>query len=156
MILFPKIITKYYLNEFKYIKIHNYLLSYDFEKIKYKNKYLCEEAKYFKHLKTDEEKEIISSINKFRVENKIQELALIEEKIPEFIINDELSEVNLLTQETLFHLGNEKYLFRYKIGEFVNNIQKNKDILLKSNLKRINIIIQNDKVFILIYENDEI
>ena len=152
---FPKIIKKYYLNTFKNIKIYNYLLPYDFEKIKLKNQYLYQKAKYFNHLQTNEEKIIISSINIYRKDNKVQELISIDVNIPKFIINDELSEVNLYTNENLFHLGYEKYLFRYKIGEFVNNLQNNKDILLKPNLNRINVIIQNTNALILLYKNNE-
>jgi hypothetical protein len=154
-LLFPKIIKKYILNTFKNIQIYEYFLSYDFEKIKLKNQYLCKEAKYFNHRQTNEEKIIISSINKYRIENKVQELALIDENIPKFIINDELSEVNLFTHKNLFHLGYEKYLFRYKVGEFVENLENNKDILLKPNLNRINVIIQNTNALILIYKDNE-
>jgi hypothetical protein len=154
-LLFPKIIKKYILNTFKNIQIYEYFLSYDFEKIKLKNQYLCKEAKYFNHRQTNEEKIIISSINKYRIENKVQELALIDENIPKFIINDELSEVNLFTHKNLFHLGYEKYLFRYKVGEFVDNLENNKDILLKPNLNRINVIIQNTNALILIYKDNE-
>ena len=154
-LLFPKIIKKYILNTFKNIRIYEYFLSYDFEKIKLKNQYLCKEAKYFNHRQTNEEKIIISSINKYRIENKVQELALIDENIPKFIINDELSEVNLFTHKNLFHLGYEKYLFRYKVGEFVENLENNKDILLKPNLNRINVIIQNTNALILIYKDNK-
>ena len=154
-LLFPIIITKYYFNAFKNIRINDYLLSCDFEKIKSKNKYLCREAKFFTHSETQEEKQIISQINIYRIENGLQKITLIDKNIPEFIINDELSEINLFTHQNLFHLGHEKYLFRYTIGEFVDNIKNHKDIILKPNLNRINIIIRDTNALILIYEYNE-
>ena len=52
-------------------------------------------------------------------------------------------------------MGHEKYLFRYTIGEFVDNIKNHKDIILKPNLNRINVIIRDTNALILIYEYNE-
>ena len=156
ILLIPKTRTEQYLNAFKNIYITDYLLPDNFKKKKFKFKYLREMAHNFIHLSTIEENEIISSINKYRVENKGKEIALIDDNIPEFIINDELSEINFYTNKILFKLGNEQYLFRYKTGEFQNDyLLKNKDILLKQNLNRINVIEQNSYVYILLYEYDK-
>ena len=154
-LLFPKIIILQYLSAFKNIYICEYLLPDNFNKKKLKRKYLREIAHNFNHIKTIEEEEIISSINKYRVENKGLEIELIDDNLPEFIINDELSEINIYTNKTLFNLGNEKYLFRYKTGEFQNDLIMNKDIILKPNLNRINVIQQNSIVYILLYEDDK-
>ena len=154
---FPKIISEVYLIEFRNIKINNYLLPNGFKKIKNKINYLREFAKknLFIHIRTEKENKIIELVNQYRINNGIPKINLAYNALPEFIFDDEISEINLLTYKTLFLLGHEKYLFKYKIGEFINNIEQNKDILLKSNLNIIGVIIQNSYEYIYLFEYDK-
>ena len=73
--------------------------------------------------------------------------------MPDFILN-EISEIYLNNSQNVFKFK-YKYLFKYKVGKFENHF-KNKDkelidILLKSELEIINIIVTGNTQFILIY-----
>ena len=154
---FPKKVYQIYLKEFKNIKINDYLLPNDFKTTKNKLNYLKDYAKYnlFIHTRTKEENKIIELVNQCRIKNGVPKIDLTYNTLPEFILNDEISEINLLKYKTLFFLGHDKYLFKYKIGEFKNNIEQNKDIILKSNLNIISVIIQNSYEYIYLFEYDK-
>ena len=93
-----------------------------------------------------------TEINNFRKKNNLKELKL-ENNLPDFILN-ETSEIFLNNSQDLFKLKN-KFLFKYKVGEFKNYFNNNDktliDILLKSDFEKINIIAQGNIQYILIY-----
>ena len=76
---------------------------------------------------------------------------LLDEQLPDFIGN-ELSEAKFESHKNIFKLGKEKYLFKYKIGEFEKNVEENKNILIKDNFNRINLVRRNKIEYVLIYE----
>ena len=146
-----KPIKTYYLIKYKNIPIQEYYLE-DFNE-KEKLKYISKIIKKLKYNYSNKDLRIFKEINNFRKNNnlKILELDLY---LPDFIIN-EISEIFLYDSQKLFKLKGNKYLFKYKVGEFENYLKNNDkdliDILLKSYLENINIIIQDDIQYILIY-----
>lgn len=140
-----------FLLEYKNIKIHEYLVPNDFIKMKNKRAFLISKAKYFLIKHSPEEKKLFSFLNELRKNNLVGEL-LLDINFPDFLIN-ELSEVMLFNNKNIFILDKEHYLFRYKVGGFIQHAKDNENILIKKNLKRINIIIRNEIEYILIYEN---
>ena len=76
----------------------------------------------------------------------------IDEYLPDFIVN-ELSEIMFEKYKNIFKLGKEKYLFKYKFGEFKKYVEENKNILIKDKFNRINIVRRNEIEYVLIYEN---
>lgn len=143
-------ISYYYLIEYKNIKINKYLILDNFEKLENKRNYLISKSKDFIIEHSEEELNLFSLINEFRTNNKVNKL-ILDKNIPDFIIN-ESSEIMLEDIKNIFKLNKEKYLFKYKKGEFKLNFQKNEDILIKENLNRINIIIGKEIEYIIIYQ----
>ena len=148
------------LNSFNNIKINSYDLPedfYKFSKIKRK-KYVFDHYKYYKHTISDEQIELIKSINDFRGIKSIPLLGICEiQQIPSFLIN-ETSEVMLWPEQNIFKLSNKKYLFRYPIGlfkiDFQNKNENITSILMKENLNHIQIITYQNLEYIFIYELD--
>ena len=140
-----------YLLEYKNIRINNYILPNDFLKTKNKSSFLFSKVKEFTVRQGSDEYRLFNFINLLRKENNVNKL-LLNEQIPDFIVN-ELSEAIFEGYKNIFKLGKEKYLFKYKFGEFKKNAEENKKILIKDNFNRINIVIRNDVEYVLIYED---
>ena len=141
----------YYLIKYKNIPIQEYYLE-DFKE-KEKLKCISKIVKNLKYNYTTKDLKIFNEINYFRKKNNLEKLEL-EHYLPDFIIN-EISEIFLYDSKKLFKLKGNKYLFKYKVGEFENYLKNNDkdliDILLKSYLENINIIAQDNMQFILVY-----
>ena len=152
-LIFIKLKSKitYYLIKYKNIPIQEYYLE-DFKE-KEKLKYISKIVYYLKYNYSTKDLKIFNEINYFREKNNLEELDL-DLYLPEFIIN-EISDIFLYDSQKLFKLKGDKYLFKYKVGEFENYLKNNDkdliDILLKSYLENINIIVQDDIQYILIY-----
>ena len=138
---------KFYITEYKNIKINDYLLQ-NFEKENNKEQYINSICKNFKIKRSFEEIELISKINKFRIQNKLEQLS-VNVSIPDFLINKP-SELILFPYKKLYKIFNgPKYIFKIIANDsnFLNNIEIKK-FLLENNLNRINIIRQNDFIYI--------
>ena len=152
--------TNYILTSFDTIKISDFQLPEDFGKFpkNERKKYVFDNYKNYSHTISDEQKELITSINDFRGIKNIPLLGICNIwQIPDFLFN-ESSEVMIWPEQNIFKLSNKKYLFRYPIGKFEINF-RNKDksilsILEKDNLDHIQIITHKNIEYILIYELD--
>ena len=140
-----------YLLEYKNIRINKYILPNDFLKMKNKSSFLFSKVKEFIAKHHYDEYELFNFINQLRKKNKVKML-LLDEHLPDFIVK-ELSEAMFESYKNIFKLGKEKYLFKYKFGEFKKNAEENKNILIKDNFNRINIVIRNEIEYVLIYED---
>ena len=100
---------------------------------------------------------LISLINEYRIKYHLPRLLFNEEeRLPDFIINDN-SEVMLLGYKNIFKFSKRKYLFKYRINEFENNLL-NKDgnilkIILNEDLNKISVIDIDNFEYILIYDS---
>lgn len=143
----------YILALYKNIRIKEYKFIKNFD-IKEEKKYFLSIANNFEINYSENDLELIDSINDYRLNNNLIELT-IDKNIPDFIING--STELLLSQENIFKLTNMKYLIRFNDNnvEF-ENIKENKnimDILIKPFFNKINITQQGDIKYITIYED---
>ena len=150
---------KYYLISFDNIKINEYELPDNFEKMNKneRKKFVLQNLKNYENKITDKQKELIDLINNLRRENDINDLENNDKKtIPEFIFKKP-AEVLLMPSKKIFKLSNKKYIFKYPLNELEKVvIDKNKEILnilLKDNLNHIQIVNQNDIEYIMIFES---
>lgn len=148
---------RYYLNRYKNINIKEYSLPNAFmNKNINKYNYIRKRANKFEHLNSKENLNIISSINILRLNNKLKKLK-VRTNLPLDII-DEPTRFILYNYENIFHISDNKYLLKYKLGSFHFDFKnKNKElmnILLNNNLNTINIITQGKIQYILLYYNE--
>ena len=149
---------KIILTKFRDIEINNFNLPDDFNKwnkTKKKEFILNNKNRYIINI-TENEKDLVSLINKYRKENNIDELVYDKKIFFDELIIDKYSEHILVKNENIFKLSNTNYLFRYPVGEFAKKFnERNKDIiniLLKVSLNKIIIIIKNNIEFINIFK----
>ena len=149
---------KIILTKFRDIEIDNFNLPDDFNKwnkTKKKEFILNNKNRYIINI-TENEKDLVSLINKYRKENNIDELVYDKKFFFDDLIIDKYSEHILVKNENIFKLSNTNYLFRYPVGEFTKKFnERNKDttnILLKVSLNKIIIIIKNNIEFINIFK----
>lgn len=154
-----KIITKCSLISYENIKIDKFELPDNFENFskKQRKKYVSDNNYTFKYSISEEQVNLINSINIFREEKDIPKLGVdYYNKIPNNLFNNLPAEIILNPHQNIFKLSNKNYIFRYAIGEFGNKfINKDLDILnilLKDNLNHIQIITQENNEFIFISE----
>ena len=146
----------YYLIRYKNIPIKEYFLFNDFKNYTNKIEYIRNLANKFNYLYSDEDLNVISLINNFRIRNDLDELE-VKSNLPRCII-DEPTKFIFYDNENIFKLSNNKYLLKYKIGLFNIDFHKNNkeimNILLISNLNTINIITQGKTQYILLYDKE--
>jgi hypothetical protein len=149
---------KIILTKFRDIEINNFNLPDDFNKwnkTKKKEFILNNKNRYIINI-TENEKDLVSLINKYRKENNIDELVYDKKFFFDELIIDKYSEHILVKNENIFKLSNTNYLFRYPVGEFAKKFnERNKDIInifLKVSLNKIIIIIKNNIEFINIFK----
>jgi len=140
-------IPKSILLEYKDVKIKPYYL-HRFKQIRNKEKFLKGIAKNFNVIHSNEELLIFSKINNLRINNNIQEL-LLDNYFPDFIINEQ-AEMILFPFIKIMKISEEKYLIKVNEQNFLNEIEI-KNILVKDNLNRINIIKRNNDIYIYIF-----
>ena len=80
-------------------------------------------------------------------------------KLPDYIL-DEPGEMMLYPDRNIYKLSNKGYIFRYPIGEFENILRENSDdnvknILSKDNLTFYQVITQNKKDIIYVFEPEK-
>ena len=154
-----EIFIKYFLTKYKRIEISHYLLPENFHKmsIKDKNIFISNNKNNFQFLLSHEQLDLISLINEFREKNNLEKFTIDwDKKLPDFILN-EPTQLKLFSYNNIFKLENQKYLFKYKIGEFEIKFKNNNpdiiNVILKDNLNRIIVIHQNELQYILVYES---
>ena len=142
---------KNYLTMFNDFRIFKYELPDDFHKWnkKQRKKYVLDNYTNFiyqsyylydiDHLK--------KSVNSFRIKNGLYKLDIYEtNKIPFYSVN-ESSEMILYPEKNIFKLSNNDYLLRYHFDGFIKDFDnKNTEllnILLKADLKQIQVGVQN-------------
>ncbi len=117
------IYKKNVLISFNNINIKEYNLPNNFDKItkNERKKYVLDNYKNFIPFISIKQQNLITSINDFRGINNIPLLGICNcNKIPDFIIK-EICEVMLYNNKNIFKLSDNKYLFKYPIGEFEIN-----------------------------------
>ena len=153
-------IYKYILKKIKGIKIEDKEINKDFLK---KNK--IEQKRYIlgildnlEYQHTDSQTQIINLINFNRGLQRIPKL-LQEKKFNELIIKGN-SEVTLFLFNHIFKIKNNTYLFKYKKGEFYNNLKKNDKEILKIlsivQLNKVEVFEKDNYEFILVYNDNDI
>ena len=141
----------FYIVEYKKIKIVDYYM-YNFEK-ENKEKYLKDNCKNFFIKRSKEELDIIDNINNFRKKNSLK-IFSEDNKFPDFLIKKQ-SEIFLFPTKKIFKsLNGTKYICKIleKDKDFLNDL-KIKNILLKDDLDKINVIKQNDIIYILVFSS---
>ncbi len=138
--------TESVLTKFKGIEIKEHVLPKSFLSMNEKSKknYLLNHFNEFLFFHSEEQIQLIDSINEFRIENNLDELKYNEyENIPDFIMK-EPSEMKLFKYKHIFKISNKKYLFKYPNDEFQKEFnQRNSEILkilLLEDLNKILII----------------
>ena len=149
--------------KFKDIDIHSFVLPDDFL---YMNKqqrrsFILNNQHNLKYSMTYKEIQIIKLINDFRINNNLPKLVFDEKDyLFDFFFDDYNGnpEIILYPYRNIYKLSFRKYLFKYKVNEFENNLKNNNeyiiDILLIEDLNKIFIIKQRNIEYILIYESD--
>ena len=143
---------------FNGINIAQYELPSDFDKYKKmrRKKFILDKYKRYSPLISEQQLNLITSINDYRGINNIPLLGVCHcYEIPDFIINEN-SEVMLHNEQNIFKISDEKYLLKFPIGEFENLFDKKDikiiNIILKENLNHIQIITLRQIEYIFIYE----
>ena len=142
------------LNKFRGMKINDYILPDNFIKMSDydKRKFTLNNINVYKTNISEENKKLISEINKFRKENNVDKLNYSEKINFNELIFEKLSEPNFYEDENIFKFSNESYLLKYPSNDFVkkfNDKQKNIcEILLNLYLDKIIIIEKNNNQFI--------
>ena len=149
--------------KFKDIFIHSFVLPDDFL---YMNKqqrrsFILNNQHNLKYSMTYKEIQIIKLINDFRINNNLPKLVFDEKDyLFDFFFDDYNGnpEIILYPYRNIYKLSFRKYLFKYKVNEFENNLKNNNeyiiDILLIEDLNKIFIIKQRNIEYIFIYESD--
>jgi mRNA-degrading endonuclease RelE of RelBE toxin-antitoxin system len=158
---------KYYLNHFttetiynivslNNIRIENYNVSKDFSNMSERDRkaFLLNNYKNIEYKNTLDQHYLIKIINEYRENNNLPKLLKDKlRKIPDFMMN-EPAEIMINPKQHIFKLSDNKYLFKYPVGEF-EIIFKNRDInilaiLSNENLNYIKIITKNNFEYIFI------
>ena len=96
---------------------------------------------------------IKSAVNKYRKENKLDDLKYID-GLPEFVIYS--NSLVKFTLNNILKIGDKKFLFRYPSGEFLKQLnEKNKNILNILSidyLKEMKIVTKENFEYILVYD----
>ena len=149
---------KLFLTKFKDIDIYRFHLPKKFKKMKEykKRKYIMKNKNKYKIMLSESQEYYILQINKYRIENNINELNYDKCIAFKDLILDKYSEPIFFDNKNIFHLSDNNYLLKYPINEFVTRFNdKEKDIvniLLKDHLNKIIIINKNNMIFIHIFK----
>ena len=126
------IIKKVYLEKFQGIKINRLDIDDNFCKMdsEAKKRYILTKTKEMTLMNSQNEeniKIIQSAVNKYRKENKLDDLKYVD-GLPEFVIYG--NSLVKFTLNNILKIGDKKFLFRYPSGEFLKQLnEKNKNIL---------------------------
>ena len=148
------------LTKFRDIKINDFLLSADFENVNdyEKRNYVLNNKNNYKIKTSQKQKDLIYSINQFRIENNIDRLTYNEIINFKDIIFDNYSEPIFYDYENIFKFSNGNYLLKYPINDFETRF-KNKEnnivqILLNYYLDKIIIIEKDNFEYIFLFQSD--
>ena len=147
------------LKKYKGVTINDFELTNNFHKMSKKDKknIIYQNRNKFQYSHSQRHLHLINLINEYRIKYHLPRLIFNEEeRLPDFIINDN-SEVMLLGYKNIFKFSKRKYLFKYRINEFENNLL-NKDrnileIILNEDLNKISVIDIDIFEYILIYDS---
>jgi len=147
------------LKKYKGITINDFELTNNFHKMSKKDKknLIFKNRTKFQYTHSTRHLHLINLINEYRIKYHLPRLLFNEEeRIPDFVINDN-SEVMLLGYKNIFKFSKRKYLFKYRINEFEQNLL-NKDgnileIILNEDLNKISVIDIDNFEYILIYDS---
>ena len=149
--------TSYFITSLNNITIKKFKVSEDFLEMgeKDKTKYLLDNYKNMVYINTEEEKNLITSVNEFRVKHNLPEFGIrYSFKLPKYIMKEH-TDMMINPEQNFFIVGNKKYLFRYNVSEFEKNFKSEEpnilSVLLKEELNYINIINKDNIEYILIY-----
>ena len=149
-------INEIVLTEFKNIKMKEHVLPKSFLPMNEKSKknYLLNHFNEFLFFHSEQQIQLIDSINKFRIENNVGKLKYNEyDNIPDFIVK-EPSEMKLFKYKHIFKISNKKYLFKYPNGEFQKEFNQRNSEILKILLNKILIIKNGNYEYIFIYQDN--
>ena len=148
------------LNKINGLKIRNYTLPLEFNKLNEKDKlkmlFKEENMKKYRYVLDNAQKELINKINKIRKQNNIKELKYdILQQIPDYIINNK-TELIFYKDKNVYEFSNNYYLIKYPISETQKEINdKNIINIIKIDfLDSVNIIRKDNYEYILLYKNN--
>ena len=147
------------LKKYKGININDFELTNNFHKMSKKDKknLIYKNRTKFQYTHSQRHLNLINLINEYRINHQLPRLLFNEEeRIPDFIINDN-SEIMLLGYKNIFKFSKRKYLFKYRINEFEKNLLNEDgnilEIILNEDLNKISIIDIDNFEYILIYDS---
>ena len=147
------------LKKYKGITINDFELTNNFHKMSKKDKknLIYKNRTKFQYTHSQRHLNLINLINEYRIKYHLPRLLFNEEeRIPDFIINDN-SEVILLGYKNIFKFSKRKYLFKYRINEFEKNLLNEDgnilEIILNEDLNKINVIDIDNFEYILLYDS---
>ena len=150
-----KYIKKYILLSYKNIKIKEFKFIKNSEFTKDEKKYFSSFANNFEINYSENDLDLIDSINDYRLNNNLIEL-ILDKNIPNFIIKG--STEIILSTKNIIKISNAKYIIRFNNNNVdFEKMKENKnilDILMKPFFNKINIIQQDDIKYIAIYEDE--
>ena len=146
--------------KFRDLKINEFMLpEYFYQMDDYeKRKYILNNKDKYEIISSRNQKDLISSINKIRYDNNIDDL-IYEIKVNyQDLIFDTCSEPILYNNKNIFRFSDGSYLLKYySFNEFIKRLNKCdseiKNIILINNLNKIFIVRKDNMIFILLFRS---
>ena len=150
---FPRYMTAYVLVLYKDIKIKEYKFKEDFKYIDNKRKKIDSEAIGFRTIYSEEDSELVRSINYYRLKHNLSEL-ICDKTVPDFIRKG-YSEI-FLSANNIVKLSNIKNVLIFNNEVDFESLKENKEIMniiMQPFFNVINIVQQGDTKYITVYED---
>ena len=149
-----RLVLKIIINEYRGFKVDDYFLDIDFKKKKKEEQKEILINSKFTYTLSEEQKELIESINEFRLNNNLEPFRYnTEEDLDDYFVIINTKKFPIF--KNIFEIDGNKYLFIYPINEFKNNFENNDinilNILKTPTLNQILIIENKGNQHIFVY-----
>ena len=154
-----RLVLKIIINEYRGFKVDDYFLDIDFKKKKKEEQKEILINSKFTYTLSEEQKELIESINEFRLNNNLEPFRYnTEEDLDDYFVIINTKKFPIF--KNIFEIDRNKYLFIYPINEFKNNFENNDinilNILKIQTLNQILIFENQGNQHILVYNSCQI